>query len=157
MEIEPLALPSLPLSERSALPDIPAIYFAIGDGDEVLYIGKARRLSERWRWNMHHRYSQLSAIGNVRLAWLSVSDESLLAGIETACIEYFAPVLNRSKVMYSVPTQTARFPKDIYDAIARLAAGDAQHPPSSFNRALLFVIRAGLEAIGQQKEPPPPP
>ena len=53
--------------------------------------------------------------------------------------------------------QTARFPRDIYDAIARLAAGDAQHPPSSFNKALLFVIRAGLEAIGKQRESPPPP
>lgn len=53
--------------------------------------------------------------------------------------------------------QTARFPKDIHDAIARLAAGDARHPPSSFNKALLFVIRAGLEAIGQQVKPPSPP
>ncbi len=48
--------------------------------------------------------------------------------------------------------QTVRFPKDIHAAIARLAAGDAQHPPTSFNKALLFVIRAGLDAIAKQRK-----
>ena len=50
--------------------------------------------------------------------------------------------------------QTARIPKDIHDAIARLAAGDAQHPSTSFNKALVFVIRAGLEAIARQRKEP---
>lgn len=49
--------------------------------------------------------------------------------------------------------QTARLPKDIHAAITRLAAGDAQHPASSFNKALVFVLRAGLEAIAKQRKP----
>jgi len=34
--IDPAVLPSLPLDERSALPDTPAIYFVMA-GDTVLY------------------------------------------------------------------------------------------------------------------------
>lgn len=48
--------------------------------------------------------------------------------------------------------QTARLPKDVHDAIARLAAGDTQHPSTSFNKALIFVLRAGLEAIARQRK-----
>jgi len=94
--INPLALPSLSLNERAALPDEPAIYFALAGDATVLYIGKARRLAERWKSTQHHRYAQLSEMGNIRLAWLSVSDEKLLDKIEIACIEHFKPTLNKS-------------------------------------------------------------
>lgn len=94
MNINPLALPSLPLAQRAALPDAPAIYFALAEDGAVLYIGKARRLVARWKSTMHHRYTELAALPSVRLAWLVVSDESLLSGIEQACIEYFNPPLN---------------------------------------------------------------
>ena len=47
--------------------------------------------------------------------------------------------------------QTVRFPRDMHEAIVRLAAGDAQHPPSSFNKTLIFVVQAGLEAIARQR------
>ena len=48
--------------------------------------------------------------------------------------------------------QTARIPKDIHTAIVRLPAGDVQHPATSFNKALVFVLRAGLEAIAKQQK-----
>lgn len=94
--INPITLPSLLLCERAALPDIPAIYFALAADNVVLYIGKAQRLSERWKSTIHHRYAELAQMGDIRLAWLSVDDEALLYGIEAACIDHFKPVLNRS-------------------------------------------------------------
>lgn len=91
-------LPSTEFTNRSALPDLPGIYFAM-KGDEVLYIGKAVSLINRWKSETHHRYSQLAEIEGVRLAWLITDDPDLLEGIEQACIEHFRPVLNNSKMM----------------------------------------------------------
>jgi hypothetical protein len=48
--------------------------------------------------------------------------------------------------------QTVRFPKEVHDAIAQLAAGDSKRPPSSFNQTLLFVLRKGLAAVKESKE-----
>src|SRR5262245_35349822 len=94
--INPFTLPSLLLSERDALPDIPAVYFAIDSSNTVFYIGKARRLAERWKSTTHHRYAQLSKIDDLRLVWLAVDDEKLLDAIEAACIKHFRPILNRT-------------------------------------------------------------
>jgi hypothetical protein len=91
--INPLALPSLSLANRSALPTCPAVYFAL-EGDRVLYVGRASNLQQRW--TTHHRYSQLKGINNVRIAWLECSDPSLLPEIEAALIEYLQPELNGS-------------------------------------------------------------
>lgn len=106
--IDLMALPSLLLSERAGLPDAPAIYFALDTSGTVLYIGKARRLSERWKGTIHHRYSQLAATSGVRIAWLSVTDEALLTAVETACIAYFAPPLNSARVLPSVSGRVTR-------------------------------------------------
>ena len=92
LEINPLTLPSLPLTERHRLPNLPAGYFAIAEAGEVLYIGRSKKLAARW--GVHHRYVQLKTIGNVRIAWLHFSDESLLPEIEEALIKYFLPTLN---------------------------------------------------------------
>jgi predicted GIY-YIG superfamily endonuclease len=91
-EIDPLALPSLPLGERSHLPNCPAIYFVM-QGEHVLYIGKTINLAQRWV--DHHKWNQLIALGTpVKIAWLSCSDKNLLTQIETALIRQFAPELN---------------------------------------------------------------
>ncbi len=84
-------LPSLPLSERSALPDTAAIYFVLA-GHTVLYIGQS--VSLRQRWVAHHRLAQLNEHGGCRIAWMQVDDVSLLDGIEQACIAHFSPLLN---------------------------------------------------------------
>ncbi|MEK0188113.1 helix-turn-helix domain-containing protein [Microcoleus anatoxicus] len=94
MQVNPLTLPSLPLTEKQNLPGLPAIYFALGNSDEILYIGRSKNLAARW--NVHHRYTELKTIGNVRIAWLHCSDESLLSQIEEALIKSFVPPLNRT-------------------------------------------------------------
>ncbi len=93
LQVNPLTLPSLPLTEKQNLPGLPAIYFALGNSDEILYIGRSKNLAARW--NVHHRYTELKTIGNVRIAWLHCSDESLLSQIEEALIKSFVPPLNR--------------------------------------------------------------
>ena len=94
LQINPLNLPSLPLTERQKLPKLPAVYFAIGSSGEILYIGRSRNLATRW--SVHHRYLELKTIGNVRIAWLHCSNESLLPEIEEALIKHFIPPLNRA-------------------------------------------------------------
>lgn len=68
--IKPLTLPSLPLEMRSQLPTTPRIYFCLSESGEVLYIGKAEKLRQRWR--QHHRCKQLQAMDGDKIAYLSV-------------------------------------------------------------------------------------
>lgn len=87
-------LPWLPLSERSAFPRQPAIYFAINSNEEVQYIGISQ--DPKQRWSRHHRYEQLNSIGKVKIAYLFVEDVTLLRSIESALIAWFQPPLNIS-------------------------------------------------------------
>lgn len=64
------SLPRLPLEEKTAFPKRSAIYFAIDSLDTVQYIGRA--VNVRNRWGSHHRYNELSAIGNVKIAYLFI-------------------------------------------------------------------------------------
>lgn len=89
------ALPSVPLSNRKQLPSILGIYFAIDSLGVVQYIGQS--INIRNRWLNHHRQSELNVVGNVSIAYLEVSEPSLLSEIEWALIEYFNPPLNRLK------------------------------------------------------------
>lgn len=87
-------LPSVPLGQRSKLPQAAGIYFAIDSAGQIQYIGKSVNL--RNRWGLHHRINQLERIGGVRIAWLEVEETSLLTSIEAALINWFAPSLNRT-------------------------------------------------------------
>ncbi len=144
--INPLTLPSLPLTARRDLPDTPAIYFALASDSTVLYIGKARRLSARWHSTAHHRHTQLSAYSDIRIAWLSVSDAGLLDGIERACIEHFQPPLNGSPS--PSPVLMLRLPPDLYRQVRDFAGGYGKYPPTTMRAALIFLIEGGLRALG---------
>lgn len=89
--INPADLPAIPLAERAALPDTPAVYFVMA-GDTVLYIGQS--VNVRQRWGAHHRLQQLNEYGACRIAWMAVDDAGLLDDLERACIAHFEPVLN---------------------------------------------------------------
>lgn len=91
------ALPWLPLGVRAAFPQKPAVYLAIDAQAQVQYVGVA--VNARNRWIAHHRLVQLEALeGQVRIAFLFLDDESLLAKTEKALIDWFKPPLNQSKV-----------------------------------------------------------
>jgi hypothetical protein len=48
-----------------------------------------------------------------------------------------------------------RLPPDLHAAIVRYAAGSATHAATSLNRAVVFLLRAGLAAQGERSEPKP--
>lgn len=85
-------LPWLPLSESSAFPSEPAIYIAIDSNNTIQYIGRSENPRKRWR--RHHKYEQLSSIGNIKIVYLFVDDLILLSEIESALINHFQPRLN---------------------------------------------------------------
>jgi len=89
--------PNLKLLDRQRLPECCGVYFAIAR-DQVLYIGLAINL--RNRWQNHHRFPQLQAVNKrneVRLFWLTCN-ENQLRDLESQYIEYYCPVLNQTKV-----------------------------------------------------------
>lgn len=86
------ALPWLPLEEKTAFPRRPAIYFAIDSLGNVQYIGRAKNVHSRW--GKHHKYQALSAIADIKIAYLFIDTPELLPDIEQALIGYFDPPLN---------------------------------------------------------------
>ncbi|MBD2497904.1 helix-turn-helix transcriptional regulator [Nostoc sp. FACHB-280] len=97
--IDPLALPSVSLHERSQLPTTPCIYFAIDSQGVIQYVGKAKNLRTRWR--AHDKGIELSMMDSVTIAYLEV-DAELLVEIENALIEWFMPSLNTRKSIKSL-------------------------------------------------------
>jgi transcriptional regulator with XRE-family HTH domain len=93
------------------------------------------------RWNVHHRYTELKTIGNVRIAWLHCSDESLLSEIEEALIKYFVAPLNRTPNPNPKVTPKNEKTEKLIE-IVKLARGDLSF--SAFGR-LLGVSGAAVQ------------
>jgi len=98
------AMPSLPLDEKGAFPKASAIYFAIAPSGVVQYIGRSR--NPKVRWLAHHKFSELSAIDGIRIAFL-FADEDLLPAIEGALIKWFDPPLNGRRSIPPIPPKTS--------------------------------------------------
>ena len=90
-DINPLALPSLPLESRRNLPNKSALYFVFDEDDEMLYIGKTVSLIKRRQG--HHRLAELKQLGNVRIAWIEC-DAVIMDSLETTFVTYFQLLLN---------------------------------------------------------------
>jgi hypothetical protein len=132
-------LPCLPLDQRQDLPDVPAVYFALGEEGEVLYIGKA--VSLQGRWISHHRQMQLDRIGNVRLAWIELESQEFLEEVEQTLIEHFGPVLNGSEVLWNrLNPIMLRIPPDVLERIDHAARR------IGINRTAFFVSAASEKA-----------
>lgn len=98
ISLDPLQLPSTPLTDRKKLPTCVAIYFAIDANGRILYVGKARNLAARWK--NHHRLPQLKEIDRaspVRIAWQAWNEENL-SEAERRLITNFQPLLNNTEV-----------------------------------------------------------
>jgi hypothetical protein len=85
-------LPTVMFGERSRLPRMSAVYFALGVSDTVLYIGKTQDLWKRWRF--HHRLQQLMDMGCLRIAWYGAKRDILLT-LEIPLIDAYKPPLNK--------------------------------------------------------------
>ncbi|MCS6958992.1 MAG: GIY-YIG nuclease family protein [Pseudanabaenaceae cyanobacterium SKYGB_i_bin29] len=94
----PLELPSLHLSNRKQLPACSAVYFVMDSNNIILYVGKAKNLSSRWR--NHHRLFEFQKFDRqfpLRIAW-KVCDEKTLDEVERRLIEQYRPPLNNREV-----------------------------------------------------------
>lgn len=154
MNVDPSALPSLLLAERRHLPDAPGIYFVFR-GEEVIYIGKARRLSERWKSTTHHRYAQLSTMGDVRLAWVTVEEEALLDELEAASILYFDPCLNRTPI--ETDGRLARYPLRLPAELLERVKEEAGRERRSINQMIEIALEEWLAARAARRDTPKPP
>jgi len=74
------------------LPNVAAIYFVLGDNNQVLYVGRAKSLC--FRWQSHHRLADFKKIPELHIAYLTFTDAMLLPDIEKALIAYFDPPFN---------------------------------------------------------------
>jgi excinuclease UvrABC nuclease subunit len=149
----PAELPSLPLEHKRQLPPVPAVYFALGEDSEVLYIGRSISLSARW--SAHHRFPELQSLGNVRLAWIEFETEEFLEEVEQVLIDHFSPKLNglwgvhTSEEYGTICIRLSLKEKAIYEETAR----SFDRKVSDWLRAL---ARAKLRELGislDQEEP----
>jgi excinuclease UvrABC nuclease subunit len=58
--IDPLKLPSVLFESLADMPEITAVYFALAESGEVLYVGVARNRRERWQGHHHWHVLQVS-------------------------------------------------------------------------------------------------
>lgn len=77
------------------LPSCAGIYFVISASEEILYIGKSVNIARRW--TNHSRRIEVIENAGARIAWMLISDKSLLSQIEMALLNWFDPVLSRHK------------------------------------------------------------
>ena len=91
-QIDPLSLPSLPLTLKYNLPNIKAIYFVL-EGDEVVYIGRTNKLSLRWQ--SHHILNLLQDEVSAKITWLELAQESNANSLEILLIRKYQPNLNK--------------------------------------------------------------
>lgn len=97
-------LPSVSFCNRKNLPDIYAVYFAISQTGEVLYIGKSKRLNGRWA--QHHLLAELNHLGCNKIAWIEFERSKsrkrvnrqygILGDVEEFFIKKYKPLLNKS-------------------------------------------------------------
>lgn len=109
--IDLASLPWLPLEEKTAFPKRASIYFAIDSLGNVQYIG--RSVNTKKRWAQHHRYTALSGMGGVKIAYLFVDAPELLLEVEKALIQWFQPPLNFVDNPSSPMRQAKRKPQEM--------------------------------------------
>lgn len=121
-------LPSVPLRERSSLPDIPGVYFIIREL-EVLYVGSTWR-SVRVRMAHHQSVGKFALeSGDLQVAWLLTDDPTKIRDIERSCISELNPTLNiqkGSRKRYVEPLEMVfgAVPARVAAAIRALAASE---------------------------------
>lgn len=129
------SLPSIAFNKRDELPARSAVYFALSQTNEILYIGKATHLDLRWR--NHHRISDLEHLDCATIAWLEC-EKGELKSIEKFMIDKFQPPINNMKKPRKARKITFSLvaPKEVIDELDALT----KYPNSFFaNRSHAFV------------------
>jgi len=90
-----LSYSSALVADTRSLPNASGIYYAV-KGSEVLYIGKALSLRQRWSGNNHKQKERLIRMGGVVLFYRFAPEYRLLLE-EAKEIQLFDPPLNKQK------------------------------------------------------------
>jgi len=90
-----LSYSSVLVADTRALPNESGIYYAV-KGSEVLYVGKALSLRQRWSGSNHKQKVKLLRMGGVVLFYRLVGEHRLLLE-EAKEIQLFNPMLNKQK------------------------------------------------------------
>jgi len=90
-----LSYSSALVADTRSLPNKPGIYYAV-KGSQVLYIGKALSLRQRWSGNNHKQKERLIRMGGVVLFYRFAPEYRLLLE-EAKEIQLFDPPLNKQK------------------------------------------------------------
>lgn len=106
----PIFSGQLTLRQRHQLPDKAGIYFVLDEREQLLYIGQAKSLRDRWMGSTHHRYKQFARKGleKIILGYILTSVYEL-DKLEREYIEQLKPLLNDSKVKEYLPKTSPRF------------------------------------------------
>jgi excinuclease UvrABC nuclease subunit len=87
------ALPCVPYSKKSLLPQAPGLYFVITDDDQVVYVGEAWE-SIKARWLDHAKTRALRRTTSVRIAYVLCTDSGVRHWAERYAIEHLDPPMN---------------------------------------------------------------
>lgn len=92
--VEPMLLPSLPLSMKAHCPKVSCVYFLLTQGGDVLYIGESGDLKKRFI-DHHKTKKALTTDKNSRIHWVELSDSrKTRKTFEQKSIERFSPKFN---------------------------------------------------------------
>lgn len=82
------------ITNLKSLPKISGIYKVIDANDNVLYIGQAKNIYDRWNYG-HHKLSEIISMcdTNAYITWVQIP-EWLLNRAESAAIAFYQPLLN---------------------------------------------------------------
>jgi excinuclease UvrABC nuclease subunit len=85
---------AVPITNLQALPQVSGIYKVIDTDNNVVYIGQAKNIYERWN-NGHHKISEIlsKCETNAYIEWVELP-EWLLNRAENAAVCFYQPPLN---------------------------------------------------------------
>jgi len=69
------SLSRLPFAQKAELPVVSAVYLVVDIADNLLYIGKAKNLRNRWK--SHHRIEQFKELKDLYILWVVVDSDDL--------------------------------------------------------------------------------
>lgn len=143
------SLPSLPIPERYNLPLIGSVYFVLSEGDEVLYIGKTKRLFQRWK--AHECCAELDNPKRARIAWLEVEDEIERCSLEKELISKYCPRLNRNSkpIQKPIRRQECSDFSNIDDFLTTRETAEILGISDARIRQLIYAGRLPSQKIGQ--------
>jgi hypothetical protein len=142
-ELNPLALPSVALTDRKQLPEAPCIYFAIDAEGLVQYIGLTKNLNKRWAYTSHNHYEALSKMGFIEIRFAQVPDAKTyeVHELERALIRKFTPPLNTHD------NPSGERYKKIFSKEAIAARSEKSRQSNAISRA----ARKGIEVTDKRK------